>query len=189
MVQTEHAWSVLVASHALAASLSLVLGAANLVRRRRGDRPHRSIGWLFVVLMYAVAGSSFFIRMIRPGSFSWIHALSVLTIVTLTLALWHARAGRVRRHAGNMIGTYLGLWGAFIGVVAVPSRLVPQSFQESWAAMSLLTAGVVAVGLGIVAAIIRALPEPPQAADEPCGDPPRESAATSEIPRRGEVQA
>jgi hypothetical protein len=56
-----------------------------------------------------------------------------------------------------MIGTYAGLWGALIGVVAVPSRLVPQAFQESWLAMTALTLGIVVVGLVGVAAVIRIL--------------------------------
>jgi uncharacterized membrane protein len=157
MAVTEHAWTPLVVIHAIAASLAMVIGIAQILRRRRGDRPHRAIGWTWVVLMYFTAGSSFFIRMIRPGSFSWIHALSALTIVTLTLGLWNARRGRPAAHAGNMIGTYLGLVGAFVGVVAVPSRLVPQAFQSSWVGMGALTALVVAGGLGLVAALVKTL--------------------------------
>ena len=82
--------------------------------------------------MYFTATSSFWIQQLRPGSFSWIHGLSAFTIVTLSLGLWNARRGRVRAHAGNMIGTYVGLWGAFAGVAVVPSRLVPQAFQANW---------------------------------------------------------
>ena len=73
------------------------------------------------------------------------------------MGLWNARRGRIRAHAGNMIGTYAGLWGALIGVVAVPSRLVPQAFQESWLAMTALTLGIVVVGLVGVSAVIRLL--------------------------------
>jgi predicted neutral ceramidase superfamily lipid hydrolase len=49
------------------------------------------------------------------------------------------------------------LWGALVGVVAVPSRLVPQAFQSSWLAMTALTLLVVAVGLAFVAVVTRAL--------------------------------
>ena len=56
-----------------------------------------------------------------------------------------------------MIGTYAGLWGAFIGVTAVPSRLVPQAFQQNWLGMSVLTIGIIAVGLAAVAVLIRVL--------------------------------
>jgi uncharacterized membrane protein len=153
----EHSWSVLIATHAVAATLAIVLGAVNVLRRPRGDLPHRVIGRTWLVFMYFTAGSSFWIQQIRPGNFSWIHGLSAFTIVTLTLGLWNARRGNVRAHAGNMIGTYAGLWGAFVGVVAVPSRLVPQAFQQNWAGMALLTAVIIAVGLAFVAVVIRLL--------------------------------
>jgi uncharacterized membrane protein len=154
---TEHAWTVLIGTHAFAASFAMVLGAVNLLRRKRGDLPHRTIGRVWLVLMYFTAGSSFFIQQIRPGNFSWIHALSAFTIVTLSLGLWNVRRGNIPGHAGNMIGTYLGLIGAFIGVVAVPSRLVPQAFQSNWLGMTALTAAVIAVGLAFVAVVIRLL--------------------------------
>jgi uncharacterized membrane protein len=150
-------WTVLVAAHAVAATLAMVLGAVNLVRRRRGDRPHRVIGRTWVVTMYLTAVSSFWIQEIRPGRFSWIHGLSVLTIVTLTLGLWSARRGKVAAHAGNMIGTYLGLIGAFLGVVVVPTRLIPQAFQHNWLGMAAITALIVGVGLAFVAVVTRVL--------------------------------
>ena len=153
----EHHWTVLIAIHAVAASFAMVLGGVNVLRRRRGDLPHRVIGRTWLALMYFTAGSSFWIQQIRPGNFSWIHGLSTFTIVTLSLGLWHARRGNIRAHAGNMIGTYAGLWGAFIGVAAVPSRLVPQAFQQNWAGMALITAAIVGIGLGLVAAVIRLL--------------------------------
>lgn len=156
----EDTWTPLIAVHAVVATLAMVLGAAQIVRRRRGDRPHRTIGWVWLVCMYFVAFSSFWIQQLRPGSFSWIHGLSAFTILTLSLGLFHARRGNIRHHAGNMIGTYVGLWGAFIGVVAVPSRLVPQAFQSSWLGMTVLTAAIIAVGLALVAAVVRLLPEP-----------------------------
>jgi uncharacterized membrane protein len=153
----DHVWTLLIATHAVAATLALVLGGANVLRRRRGDRPHRAIGRAWLVLMYFTALSSFWIQQLRPGHFSWIHALSAFTIVTLSLGLWNARRGRVRAHAGNMIGTYAGLWGALVGVAVVPSRLVPQSFQSSWLALTGLTLRVVGVGLALVGAVVRAL--------------------------------
>ena len=150
-------WTVLIGTHAVAATLGLVLGATNLVRRRRGDLPHRTIGRVWLVLMYFTAFSSFWIQQLRPGSFSWIHGLSAFTIVTLSLGLWNARRGNIRAHAGNMVGTYAGLWGAFIGVVAVPDRLVPRAFQANWLAMAALTLLIVGVGLAFTTAASRLL--------------------------------
>jgi uncharacterized membrane protein len=172
----DHDWTLLIATHAVSATLALVLGGANVLRRRRGDRPHRTIGRAWLVLMYFTALSSFWIQQLRPGHFSWIHALSAFTILTLGLGLWNARRGRVRAHAGNMIGTYAGLWGALVGVAVVPSRLVPQSFQSGWLAMTVLTLLVVAVGLTVVGAVIRLLGR--------AGVPERVEAPASRRPRR-----
>lgn len=152
-----HGWSVLIALHAVAATLAMVLGAVNLLRRRRGDRPHRVIGWTWIGSMYVTAVSSFWIQELRPGRFSWIHALSVLTIVTVSLGLWNARRGRVAAHLGNMLGSYLGLIGAFLGVVVVPTRLIPQAFQHNWLGMAAITALIVGVGLTFVAIVTRVL--------------------------------
>jgi uncharacterized membrane protein len=139
------------------ATVALVLGAVNLRRRPRGDLAHRIIGRTWIGAMYLTAFSSFWIQELRPGSFSWIHALSVLTIVTVSLGLWNARRGRVAAHAGNMIGSYLGLLGAFVGVVAVPDRLIPQAFQNDWLGMLAVTGTVVGAGLAFVAIVIRAI--------------------------------
>lgn len=152
-----HEWNALVVVHAIAATLALVLGAANLARKPRGDLAHRVIGRTWLALMYFVAGSSFWIQQLRPGNFSWIHGLSAFTIVTLSLGWWFGHRGNRVSHAANMIGTYLGLWGAFIGVVAVPSRLVPQAFQDDWWSMSLLVVGIVSVGLGLVLVLTRTM--------------------------------
>ena len=153
----DHSWNALIAIHAVAATFAMVVGAAQLVRRRKGDRPHRVLGRTWLGCMYFTAFSSFWIQQLRPGSFSWIHGLSAFTIVTLSLGLWHARRGNIRAHAGAMIGTYAGLWGAFIGVAAVPTRLVPSAFQSDWLAMSALTLGIVVVGLALVAGVVRLL--------------------------------
>ena len=115
-----------VAVHASAAAIALVLGAVNLVRRPKGDRTHRIVGACWVAAMYWVIVSSFAIKDLRPGHFSWIHGLSVFTFGTLSIGLWAALTGRPEHHRTFMTGSYFGLVGAFIGAVAVPSRQVPQ---------------------------------------------------------------
>lgn len=61
-----------------------------------------------------------------------------------------------REHDRDLVG----LWGAFIGVVAVPDRLVPQAFQSNWLGMGTLTVAVIAVGLCIIYAAVRLSPKP-----------------------------
>lgn len=116
----------LIAAHALGASLALLLGAVNLLGKPKGDRPHRIIGRVWVVSMYWTVVSSFFIRELNPGSFSWIHGLSVFTFATLTIGLWAAMTNRIHTHRTYMRGSYFGAVGAFIGAIVVPTRDIPQ---------------------------------------------------------------
>ncbi len=163
-------WTLLIASHAIAASLAMVMGALNLLRRRRGDRPHRVLGRAWAGLMYFVAIGSFWIQEPSPGDFSWIHGLSALTIVTLTLALWNARRGNIRGLAANMIGTYCGLLGAFIGVVAIPTRRVPESFQQDWFGMAQISGLIIIAGVAVVYAVTKFLPEKMESRTEVTGN-------------------
>jgi uncharacterized membrane protein len=147
--------SVLVVAHALGASLALTLGGWQLLRRARGDRAHRLVGRVWVVAMYWTVLSSFFITELDPGHFSWIHGLSALTFLTLTLGTWAAIRGRIRLHRHFMRGSYLGLIGAFLGAVAVPQRDIPQLLVHrplvlaaTVAAVAIATVTVVAVCAG-----------------------------------------
>jgi uncharacterized membrane protein len=141
----------LVAAHALGASLALVLGAVNLLRSPKGDRPHRIIGRVWVVCMYWTVVSSFFIRELDPGRLSWIHGLSVFTFATLTIGLWAAMTGRIHTHRGFMRGSYFGAVGAFLGATVVPQRDIPQLAVEHPVLLSAVVLAVTALAWGIVA--------------------------------------
>jgi uncharacterized membrane protein len=121
-----HAWTLLIALHAIGATFSLFVGALLLLRRRKGDPAHRRTGRVWMGAMYWTAGSSFGIRALHPGHLSWIHGLSAWTIVSLTAALWAARTHRVRMHRDFVVGSYFGLCGAGIAAMAFPVRLAPQ---------------------------------------------------------------
>jgi uncharacterized membrane protein len=148
--------NVVIALHAGAATIALSLGAYNLIRRPKGDRPHRWAGRVWVITMYGTVLSSFVIKELRPGHFSWIHGLSIFTFCTLTIGLWGALTHRVQVHRNFMTGSYLGLVGALVGAVVVPQRRIPQWFLHhpaglaAGALISFAVAGAVigAVSLG-----------------------------------------
>src|SRR5438445_6439446 len=117
-------WTLLIALHAAGATLAVFLGGFQLLRRRKGDLLHRRIGRLWMADMYWVTLSSFGIKRLDPGHFSWIHGLSAWTILSLSLAIWSARRGNIRAHVAWAAGSYLGLVGAGIAAIAIPSRLV-----------------------------------------------------------------
>jgi uncharacterized membrane protein len=142
--------AALVAAHALGASLALTLGTWQLLRRARGDRAHRLVGRVWVVAMYWAVLSSFFIKELNPGQFSWIHGLSAFTFVTLSLGTWAAIRGRIGLHRHFMRGSYVGLIGAFVGAVAVPQRDIPQLLVHR---PLVLTATMVAVIIATVTVV------------------------------------
>jgi uncharacterized membrane protein len=144
--------NVVIPLHAAAATVSLLLGAYNLLRRTRGDRVHKVAGRVWVGAMYFTIVSSFLIRSLNPGHFSWIHGLSAFTFVTLSIALWAALAGRIETHRRFMTGSYLGLLGAFVGAVAVPQRDIPQWIVHRPLELTLGALACAAVALLVVRA-------------------------------------
>jgi uncharacterized membrane protein len=110
--------------HAFAAMAAFALGLVQFAAPK-GTIPHRTIGWIWVILLTVIAVSSFWIHEIRLiGPFSPIHLLSIFTLVMLPLAVLHARRHRVDRHRKAMIGIFLGallVAGAF---TFVPGRIM-----------------------------------------------------------------
>ena len=93
-----------------AALTALVIGVV-LLAGVKGDRLHRTLGWLWVLAMATTAVSSFFIHQINPGGpagLSLIHLLSGWTVVGLPMAVYAARRHRVADHRRAMTGMFVG---------------------------------------------------------------------------------
>jgi uncharacterized membrane protein len=94
--------------HAAAAAAAFVLGLAQFALPK-GTTRHRIAGWTWVTLMLIVSVTAFFIHEIRMwGPWSPIHLLAIFTLVTLPLAVMHARAHRVANHKRAMTSIFLG---------------------------------------------------------------------------------
>jgi uncharacterized membrane protein len=94
--------------HAMAAMAAFVLGVIQFAAPK-GTLAHRTIGWIWVLLMLAVAGSSFWIHQIKLwGPWSPIHLLSIFTLTMLPLGVWYAHRHRVVDHRRVMIGLFSG---------------------------------------------------------------------------------
>lgn len=110
--------------HAFAAMTALVLGMVQLAAPK-GTLPHRTVGWVWVVLMAGVAISSFFIHQMRLwGPWSPIHLLSIFVLGALPLAVLAAHRHLVNRHRRAMIGLFAGglvLAGLF---TLAPGRII-----------------------------------------------------------------
>jgi uncharacterized membrane protein len=78
-----------------------------LMLRRRGDRSHRVLGMVWVAAMIGTALLSFQIHTVN-GGWSWIHLLSVWTLVQVPLLWWHARTHNVAGHRRGVRGMVTG---------------------------------------------------------------------------------
>ena len=92
--------------HVVAAAAALFTSAA-VVFSQKGTARHVLAGRIAVVALIVTALSSFGIT--HGGHFSWIHGLSIVTLVTLAMGLRSIRNGSRRAHAANMIGAVSGL--------------------------------------------------------------------------------
>lgn len=118
--------------HLIAALSATVLTLIQLVRPK-GTPAHRRLGRFWVGAMLLTATSSFEIRELGGFfGFSWIHGLSVYTLVGIATALIHVRQGRLRQHQLNMRYLSLGLFIAGCFAVLPGRRL--GDFLWNWVA-------------------------------------------------------
>src|SRR5690625_3541738 len=90
------AFTPVVTLHAVAATYVLLLGPLQILRRRR-DLAHRIVGLSWLMAMVTVCLSSFWIA---PDGFSWLHGLSIWTLVCMVAAIGGIRRGNVPVHRG-----------------------------------------------------------------------------------------
>ena len=79
-----------------------------MLLRRRGDRRHRVLGWVWVGAMTLTALLSFNLRVINPGGLSFIHLLSAWTLIQVPIIVWTARTHNVVRHRRAVRGMVIG---------------------------------------------------------------------------------
>ena len=104
--------------HLFTAVAALALGAMVFVARK-GTLLHRVAGRTWAGLMLVTAVSTFWIK--GNGSYSWIHLLSIGTLLLLAGVVYAAINGNIRRHRAGVIGLYSGSL-----VVAGLFALLPQ---------------------------------------------------------------
>ena len=110
--------------HGFAALAALAMGGAQLALPK-GTTRHRAMGYAWAALMLVIAISSFWIQQIRLiGPFSPIHILSIIVLITVPLAVWHAHMHRVAKHRRVMISLYVfALIGAGVFTL-LPGRIM-----------------------------------------------------------------
>ena len=114
--------------HLAAIVSAVVIGVVQLASKK-GTRPHRILGWIWVLLMLVATLSSFWILELRKGAgFSVIHLLSIWVLIAMSCAIWAIRRGKVRMHKRFMVGTMIGVTAAGLGAL-MPGRFLSYLFS------------------------------------------------------------
>ncbi|MEP3296804.1 MAG: DUF2306 domain-containing protein [Pseudoruegeria sp.] len=110
--------------HAILALFAVVIGGLQFILHK-GTFLHRTVGYIWVVSMFIVATSSFFINEFRwVGPFGPIHLLSCLVLFSLWRGVSYARCKNISGHKRAMVQLYflsLLLAGAF---TFLPGRIM-----------------------------------------------------------------
>lgn len=94
-------------AHLLTIVPALMLTPVMLLRRR-GDRRHRRLGYVWVGCMVASAAITFDIRLINDGGLSWIHLLSAWVLFKAAMLVRAARRHDIRAHRSTVRGLTIG---------------------------------------------------------------------------------
>ena len=126
--------------HAFAAIAAFLLGVIQLAAPK-GTLPHRTLGWIWVILMGVVAGGSLLIHEINLwNGWSPIHVLSIYTLISLVFGVIAARTHKVKRHRQTMIALF-----AFALIIAGVFTFMPGRIMN---AVLFGTPAVVTASLG-----------------------------------------
>ncbi|ESQ81046.1 DUF2306 domain-containing protein [Asticcacaulis sp. YBE204] len=113
--------------HLSAACLAFLIGLYQLMGPK-GRTPHRVLGYIWLALMLTAAISSFWLKGLNHGAYSFIHILSGWTVVVAPMILYSARTKNIKRHRNMATGLFMG--GLVVaGLFAfIPGRLMWQVF-------------------------------------------------------------
>ncbi len=110
LIRGQGQWDMLpwqVWAHLATISIALLLTPV-MLWRKRGDRLHRQMGWVWSLAMVVTALISFDIRQVSAGGFSFIHLLSIMTLVLVPLLIWEARRHKIGAHRSAVRGLITG---------------------------------------------------------------------------------
>lgn len=120
--------SLAVQLHFVTVVPAFALGTWLIFASRKGAKPHRTLGAVYLALMTITATAAIFVQELNPGHFIWLHAFVALTYWSVFRALWSIRRKRIDLHKRAMLGLYIG--GLLIagGFTFLPGRVMYRMF-------------------------------------------------------------
>ena len=109
--------------HLITALTAIGLGLVSLCLTK-GTPLHRLMGRVWMGLMLCATLSSFLIHRVHPpGGYSWLHGLSLWTLISMGWSILAIRQGNIRRHANCVKGVMVGAVAAGTAALA-PGRFL-----------------------------------------------------------------
>ncbi len=118
-----HTPPLAIAVHLATALPAIPLGAW-ILWGPKGNARHKLMGRIWAMMMMVTAIASYWLRG-AMGGIGPIHIFSVVTLISIPLAIYSARSGNIRGHRRAMTGPYIGLIMAGLFAFA-PARLLGQ---------------------------------------------------------------
>lgn len=106
---------------------AIPLGAYVILSRKGGTR-HKLLGKIWLSLMFVTAIATFFIRNVNDGQLSWIHLFTLLTFVSVPMAIVTARQGKIEAHKKHVRNFFIGAL-----VIAGLTAFAPGRTMWQWA--------------------------------------------------------
>jgi uncharacterized membrane protein len=101
-------------------SLAALLAILAILALPKGTEAHRWLGRIAAATLVLSALCSFAIQ--ARGHLSWLHILSVVTLVNIPYAIWCVRRGRIAAHRLAMLSNAGGLVVAGLFATFAPGR-------------------------------------------------------------------
>lgn len=113
--------------HMIAAVPAILVGPFVLFRRKV-DRRHKVLGYIWLMSMVALAVMGLFIpsEMAILGYFGPLHAFSILTLYSVVMGIRYARMGNIAAHRATLRGLWFGGIGGAGLMQFLPGRTVHQ---------------------------------------------------------------
>lgn len=156
--------SAAIVFHVATACIALVVGPFAIYRKRR-DRLHRVLGYVWVLAIAMTALSSFLIEAsVLPIAFGMgaIHLLSIWAFWTIWFGVQDARAGRIASHRSRMAGLY---WQG-LSIAGVLTLLPGRALNDALFGEAQMV-GLWLIGIGLAALLWVNLRSTRQAPDVP----------------------
>lgn len=113
--------------HIILAISAIIIGFNQFISLK-GNRPHRSLGWIWVIIMSGVAITALIMPHKHKDTLPLTLGLTVWISIGLPLAIYAIKQGNILLHRAAMMGVYLGGLVVALMFTITPGRMIYKIF-------------------------------------------------------------